>query len=39
LRGITDKQLLQEILEKLLSENKLQQAECLKKLMNQVLAD
>ena len=39
LRGVTDKQLLQEILEKLLSENKLQQAECLKKLMNQVLAD
>ncbi|NNJ92216.1 MAG: hypothetical protein HKP55_11110 [Gammaproteobacteria bacterium] len=39
LRGVTDKQLLQEVLDQLLSEKQLQQAECLKKLMNRGLSE
>jgi len=34
LRGVVDKQVLEAIFQKLLDENRLQQAECLKKLMN-----
>jgi hypothetical protein len=39
LRGVKDIKILQEILDKLLSENRLQQAECLKKLMNRDLPE
>jgi hypothetical protein len=35
LRGAVDKQVLEAIIKKLLNENRLQQAECVKKLMNQ----
>jgi len=35
LRGAVDKQVLEAIIQKLLNENRLQQAECVKKLMNQ----
>lgn len=35
LRGAVDKQVLEAIIQKLLNENRLQQAECVEKLMNQ----